>query len=81
MSAVGAVNFVSGNDLNLKAVGQITVNTPFVLTTSTLANLSSLSGGTQQGAMVFVTDATGGAQPCYFDGTHWYTVNSRTQVA
>ena len=33
------------------------------------------------GSMVFVTDATGGAQPCYYVGGHWYTVNGRTQVA
>jgi hypothetical protein len=29
---------------------------------------------------VFVTNAPGGAQPCYYDGTHWYTVNGRTQI-
>jgi Collagen triple helix repeat (20 copies) len=81
VSSVGAANIQSGNDLNLRAVGQITVNAPFVLTTATTSTLVSLSGITQRGAMVFVTDASGGAQPCYFDGVHWYTVNGRTQVA
>ena len=81
VSSVGAANIQSGNDLNLKAVGQITVNAPFVLTTATTSTLTSLSGITQRGAMVFVTDASGGAQPCYYDGIHWYTVNGRTQVS
>jgi len=81
VSSVGAATIQSGNDLNLRAVGQITVNAPFVLTTATTSTLTSLSGITQRGAMVFVTDASGGAQPCYFDGTRWYTVNGRVQVA
>jgi hypothetical protein len=81
VSSVGAAVIQSGNDLNLRAVGQVTVNAPFVLTTSTMANLASLSGITQAGAMVYVTDATGGAQPCYYTGANWYTVNGRTQVA
>jgi hypothetical protein len=81
VSSVGAANIQSGNDLNLRAVGQITVNAPFVLTTATTSTLVSLNGITQRGAMVFVTDASGGAQPCYFDGTRWYTVNGRVQVA
>ena len=74
-------NIVSGNDLNLKATGQVTVNAPFVLTTSTTAGLSSISGITQRGALVYVTDATGGAQPCFFDGSHWFTMSGRTQIA
>ena len=81
VSSVGAANIQSGNDLNLRAVGQITVNAPFVLTTATTSTLTSLNGITQRGAMVFVTDASGGAQPCYFDGIRWYTVNGRVQVA
>jgi hypothetical protein len=81
VTSVGAANIVSANDLNLKAAGQITVNAPFVLTTSTIAGLSAIGPITQRGAMVFVTDATGGAQPCYYDGSSWYTVNGRVQVA
>jgi hypothetical protein len=71
----------SGNDLALKAAGQITVNAPFVLTTATTAQLTTIGGTTQRGAMVYVIDATGGAQPCYFSGTNWFTVNGRTQIA
>jgi hypothetical protein len=81
VSTAGAANIVSGNDLNLKATGQITTNAPFVLTTSTTAGLSSLGGITQRGALVYVIDATGGAQPCFYDGSHWFTMSGRTQIA
>jgi hypothetical protein len=81
VSTVGPTTVLSGNDLNLKASGQITVNAPFVLTTATTAQLASIGGITQRGAMVYVTDASGGAQPCYFNGTNWFTVNGRTQIA
>jgi hypothetical protein len=81
VTSVGAANISSANDLNLRAVGQVTVNAPFVLTTSTTAGLGSLSGITQRGAMVYVTDAVGGAQPCFFDGTNWRQVTDRTSIA
>jgi hypothetical protein len=77
-SGVGTVQ--SGNDLALKAVGNITANAPFVLPSYTTAGLSTIPSPVV-GSMVFVTDATGGAQPCYYAGTHWYTVNGRIQVA
>lgn len=81
VTSVGAATISSANDLNLKAVGQITVNKPFVLTTATMSQLAALGATTQRGAMVYVTDATGGEQPCYFNGTNWFTVNGRTQIA
>ena len=77
-SGVGTVE--SGNDLALKAAGNITANAPFVLPSYTMATLSTIISPVA-GSIVFVTDATGGAQPCYYAGTHWYTVNGRTQVA
>jgi len=80
VTQVGAVNIQSGNDLNLKAAGNITTNAPFVLPSYTTAGLSGIASPVV-GSMVFVTDATGGAQPCYYVGGHWYTVNGRTQVA
>ena len=67
-----------GGDLNVG--GSVTALHPFVLpsyTTSTLATINPLTTG----SFVFVTDASGGAQPCYYDGTYWYTVNGRTQIA
>lgn len=68
-----------GTSIRISGDGTIDMMNPFVLsnyTTSTLSNIES----TSTGAMVFVTNAPGGAQPCYFDGTAWYTVNGRTQV-
>jgi hypothetical protein len=81
VSTVGITTVQSGNDLALKAAGQITVNAPFVLTTATTAQLASIGAITQRGAMVYVTDASGGAQPCFYNGTNWFTVNGRTQIA
>jgi hypothetical protein len=76
-----AATIESGNDLNLKAAGQITVNKPFVLTTATTSQLASLGATTQRGAMVYVIDASGGAQPCFYDGTNWRQVTDRTSIA
>jgi hypothetical protein len=81
VGTVGAVTIESGNDLNFKAVGQITVNKPFVLTTATTAQLSVLGATTQRGAMVYVIDAAGGAQPCFYDGTNWRLCTDRTSIA
>jgi hypothetical protein len=81
VSTVGITTVQSGNDLALKAAGQITTNAPFVLTTATTAQLSSLGAITQRGALVYVTDATGGAQPCFYNGTNWFTIDGRTQIA
>jgi hypothetical protein len=33
------------------------------------------------GSIVYVTDVVGGAEPCYFNGTNWFTFSSKTQVA
>ena len=43
-------------------------------TTSTLHTIAS----TATGSMVFVTDAPGHAQPCFFNGTSWVTVVGTT---
>lgn len=76
-SGVGTVQ--SGNDLALKAAGNITTNAPFVLNVYTTSTLAAIAGPSI-GSMVFLTNAPGGSQPVYYDGTHWYTVNARTQV-
>ena len=77
----GAATIESGNDLNLKAAGQITVNRPFVLTTATTSQLAALGATTQRGAMVYVTDASGGAQPAFYDGTNWRLFSDRSSIA
>jgi hypothetical protein len=81
VGTVGAVTIESGNDLNFKAVGQITVNKPFVLTTATTSQLVALGATTQRGAMIYVIDAAGGAQPCFYDGTNWRLCTDRTSIA
>jgi hypothetical protein len=30
--------------------------------------------------MVFLRDYSGGAQPAFYDGFNWYTVNGRTLI-
>ena len=80
-TGTGAVIIAGGAGIgeNLNVGGTITANAPFVLpsyTTSTLSTIVSPAIG----SMVFVTNASGGAQPCYYDGSHWYTVNGRVQV-
>jgi hypothetical protein len=52
-----------------------------VLTTATTAQLSALGPTTQRGAMVYVIDASGGAQPCFYDGTNWRLCTDRTSIA
>jgi hypothetical protein len=79
-NVTSAAAIESGNDLNLRAVGQITVNRPFVLTTATTAQLGALGLTTQVGAIVYVVDAAGGAQPCFFDGSNWRLFTDRTSI-
>lgn len=50
---------------------------PFVLGNYTVATLSTLSS-TATGSMVFVFDAPGGGQPCFFNGTSWKTILGAT---
>lgn len=45
----------------------------------TSAELPSISSPTA-GLMVFVTDAPGGAQPCFYDGSSWFTMSNRTEI-
>jgi hypothetical protein len=79
VGTLGLGTIQSGNDLALKAAGQITTNAPFVLNTATTSTLSTIAGITQRGAMVFALDAVGVAQPVYYDGTYWWTMN-RTRI-
>jgi hypothetical protein len=79
VSAAGIANIISGNDLALSAVGNISVNRPFVLSTCTTSTLVTLALTTRPGAMMFATNAVGVAQPVYFDGTYWWTYD-RTRI-
>jgi hypothetical protein len=59
--------------------GNASIRTTNILPSYTISSLSTFSPATA-GAMVFVTNAPGGAQPCFYDGTNWFTVNGRTQI-
>jgi hypothetical protein len=63
-----------GNNLSVSNTGTVSVSNPFVLHNYTTSNLNTISS-TATGSMVFVTNAPGGAQPCFFDGTNWKTVS------
>jgi hypothetical protein len=79
LTSANVATIQSGNDLALKAAGQITTNAPFVLSTCTTSTLAVLGAVSQRGAMVFAIDAVGVQQPVYFDGTYWWTFN-RTRI-
>jgi hypothetical protein len=74
-TSTGVVKIGSGINL----AGDGTISVPYILPSYTTSTVYSISPALA-GALVFVTNAPGGAQPCYYDGTHWYTVNGRTQI-
>lgn len=78
-SGAGAPTISSGNNLNLEAVGQVITNAPFVLKSYTVAQLASVAATT--GAVVFVSNETGGAQPAFYDGTNWRRFTDRAIVS
>lgn len=45
-------------------------------TTSTLATLTQVATGT----LVLVINAPGGAQPCFYNGENWLTINGLTSI-
>ena len=51
------------------------VNKPFELQSYTVANLPT--AGIGAGAMAYVTNDAGGAQPCFYDGSAWRRVTDR----
>lgn len=68
-----ALDTAANEITDLQTNGNILFNLPNY-TISLLNNIKPKSG-----TLLFVTDAPGGSQPCYFDGAHWYTLN-RTQI-
>lgn len=78
-SGAGIPTISSGNNLNLEAVGQVTTNAPFVLKNYTVAQLSSVAATT--GAIAYITNESGGAQPAFYDGTNWRRFTDRTVVS
>lgn len=74
-TATGIVKIGNGLAIDGNASVRVTNVLPSY-TTSTLSTATPLTAG----LMVFVTDAPGGAQPCFYDGSNWFTVNGRTQI-
>lgn len=71
-----------GTNLHADGDGTVSVANPYVLSSYTTATLNTIVS-TQTGAMVFVSNAPGGAQPCYYVGAPtntWFTVNGRLRV-
>lgn len=66
-----------GNNLSISNTGIVSVSNPFVLPSYATTTLNTIVS-TATGSMVFVTDAPGGAQPCFFDGAVWKTVSGTT---
>lgn len=65
-----------GSNIAINTNGIISIN--YVLPTYSTATLSTVVGLTT-GSIVLVSDAPGGIQPCFYDGSHWYAVG-RTQI-
>lgn len=78
-SSAGTPTISSGNDLNLQATGEVTVNAPFVLQSYTVAQLASVPASA--GAVAYITNETGGAVPAFYDGTNWRRFTDRNIVA
>lgn len=71
-----------GTNLHASGDGTVSVSNPYVLSNYTTATLNTIVS-TQTGAMVFVSDSPGGAQPCYYVGAPtntWFTINGRLRV-
>lgn len=64
-----------GQGLAVDGVGLL--SNPFILPVYTTSTLTTSTIG----ALSLVTDAPGGSQPCFFDGTYWYTIDGRVRVA
>lgn len=66
-----------GQGLSIDETDSLSVTS--VLPSYTVSSLSSITSPVA-GLMVFVTDAPGGAQPCFFDGSNWFTMSNRTEI-
>jgi len=85
VGVVTATNTVTGivrigHGISINSSATISVSNPFVLYNYTVATLNTIVS-TATGAMVLVTDAPGGKQPCFYNGSDWLTVGTLTQVS
>ena len=66
-----------GSGLSVDNAGTLAVNN--ILPSYDTASVLLIPAPTA-GLTVFVTDAPGGAQPCFYDGTNWFTISGRIQL-
>jgi hypothetical protein len=67
-----------GTGLNITTNGIL--SNPFILPNYTSSALSSLTN-VVTGTMILVTNAPGGAQPCFYNGSSWYTINGLSLIS
>ena len=76
---VGTYTISSPSTLTLAPVGQIINQSPVVMLSQTVAQLALLTASA--GAVVYCTNASGGAVPVFYDGTSWRRFTDRTVVS
>ena len=67
-----------GTGLNITPSGIL--SNPFILPNYPSSALSSLTN-VVTGTMILVTNAPGGAQPCFYNGSSWYTINGLSLIS
>lgn len=65
---------------NVNAGGTVKSDALFVLPSYTLTTVEFIVAP-PEGSIVYVSDAPGGGQPCFYDGVSWYTIDGRVQIA
>jgi hypothetical protein len=75
----GTPTLESVGDINIEPAGKLVVDAPIVLKSYTVAQLQVL--GSTAGAIAYATDESGGAQPCFFDGTNWRRFTDRVVIS
>lgn len=75
----GTYTVASPTTVTLAAGTEIINSSPMRLMPRTVAQLATLTASA--GAMVYVTNETGGAVPAFFDGTSWRRVTDRAVVS
>jgi len=75
----GTYTVSSPTTITLAAGTEIVNSSPMKLMSRTVTQLSTLTASA--GAMVYVTNETGGAVPAFYDGTNWRRVTDRAVVS
>jgi len=75
----GTYTISSPTTITLDPTDEIINDAPMKLVNKTVAQLGSLTAST--GSMVFCTNESGGAVPCFYDGSNWRRVTDRAVVS